>query len=89
VEVPAHALSHRGRYRGCMIPLDLVFALTPSLLLAALWVADWIRGSWSLPRCARWWARCACVPDSGGWTANSCSSCSQRRAGALPGRLVV
>jgi hypothetical protein len=34
-----------------MIPLDLLFALAPSFLLAALWVADrirvadWIRGS--------------------------------------------
>jgi len=28
-----------------MIPLDLLFALTPSILLAALWVADRIRGS--------------------------------------------
>ena len=45
VEVPAHALSHPRRYRGCMIPLDLLFALTPSILLAALWLADRIRGS--------------------------------------------
>ena len=45
MEVPAHALSHCARYRGRMIPLDLLFALTPSILLGALWVADWIRGS--------------------------------------------
>ena len=45
MEVPAHALSHPAPYRVRMIPLDLAFALTPTILLAALWVADWIRGS--------------------------------------------
>jgi len=28
-----------------MIPLDLLFALSPTVLLACLWVADRIRGS--------------------------------------------
>jgi hypothetical protein len=28
-----------------MIPLDLLFALSPSILLACLWLADWMRGS--------------------------------------------
>jgi hypothetical protein len=28
-----------------MIPLDLLFALSPSILLAGLWVADWMIAS--------------------------------------------
>jgi len=39
----AHALSHRRPYRGGMIPLDLLVALSPTLLLAGLWLADRIR----------------------------------------------
>jgi len=40
----AHVLSHPGRYRAGMIPLDLVFALLPAALWACLWLADRMRG---------------------------------------------
>jgi len=39
----AHALSQRRRQAPRMIPLDLLVALSPTLLLAGLWLADWIR----------------------------------------------
>lgn len=36
----AHALSHRRSYRGGMLALDLLVALTPAVVLACLWLKD-------------------------------------------------
>jgi hypothetical protein len=36
----AHALSHRGRHHARHMPLDLIVALSPTILLACLWLAD-------------------------------------------------
>jgi len=68
-----------------MIPLDLLFALSPSFLLAGLWVADWIRGSWSPRRCGRSWPRCGSAPGAAGWTVRSSSSSSWTPIGEMRG----
>jgi len=39
----AHRLSHPGATVPGMIPIDLVLALSPTILWACLWLADWVR----------------------------------------------
>ena len=39
-DIQAHRLSHRRRYPAGMIPLDLLIALVPTIVLFALWVLD-------------------------------------------------